>query len=120
MSNLRPRVVSLLADHDPDRSDFSSRPWKLFHRDTGRLFTPGEAQLANSATQPEIQAALKLALAVIARAAEAKAANERLLQLLGPALEDGTLADGLAALPDAERAEATRLLKRWHPDLAAV
>jgi hypothetical protein len=113
---LRHNVVELLVSHHATLSDFSVRPWRLFH-ENGKPFTPAESALANSATPDEVVAAQKLALAGQAREQRKYEDLRRVTELLAmvPGWEDMQIPDVVARLPAAEQAEAIELLSRYSP-----
>ena len=119
MTGPRPRrdVIELLAFHHPHLSDFSRKPWRLFHLDGGRPFTAEEAALCATATPAEVAAGVRLALAAWDRERRKRDDFARLRELLGMAIslagsggEDLPVPVLLALLPQAEQEEAARLL----------
>src|SRR5581483_5737745 len=116
---LRHDVVELLVDHHPDRSDFSRRPWRLYHAD-GRPFTPAEAARARTATAAEMSAAQQLALAAARNARRRSAEEQRRVELLASVMDGpddpATVPELVNRLTGEEHEEAIRLFTERLPD----
>lgn len=114
----RPEVVELLAYHHPQLSDFSAKPWNLYHLDDARPFTPAEAAIANSATPDEVLAAQRLALAQQTREQRKYKDLRRAMELLAlvPGWESLEVREALSRLPRKEQEEAVELFSRYGPE----
>lgn len=112
---IRPDVVSLLADLDPDPGQ---PPATWPHRD-GRPLTTEETDLAGSATTGELGAAADYAARVAQHHAERAADLERAHELMAPWFaelgEGATTRDVLRRMPRRERDEVAAILERLAP-----